>query len=290
MIASDISIDAFRQAHEHVKEHAHHTPLMGSRSLSEASGFNAVLKAESFQRTGSYKIRGPLNKLAHMDEAEKRAGVICSSAGNHAQGVALAAALHGVRAVVVMAENATPSKIEATRGIRRRGRASRVDLGRGEREGARAGRGAGPDLHPSVRRPRPDHRPGDARARDLRRSSDGRHGRRPDRRRRTDLGRLHGAQITRSGDPDHRGRVVGSTGDEAKRRGGPARGTGPGRLRDRRAHGQARRRADASRSSAATSTRSSPSRTRRSSRRCSGRSPARRWSSRELLPHQWPPC
>ena len=88
---------------------------MGSRSLSEASGFNAVLKAESFQRTGSYKIRGPLNKLAHMDEAEKRAGVICSSAGNHAQGVALAAALHGVRAVVVMAENATPSKIEATR-------------------------------------------------------------------------------------------------------------------------------------------------------------------------------
>jgi threonine dehydratase len=115
MIASDISIDAFRQAHEHVREHAHHTPLMGSRSLSEASGFNAVLKAESFQRTGSYKIRGPLNKLAHMDEAEKRAGVICSSAGNHAQGVALAAALHGVRAVVVMAENATPSKIEATR-------------------------------------------------------------------------------------------------------------------------------------------------------------------------------
>src|SRR5215203_7081501 len=115
MIASDISIDAFRQAHEHVKEHAHHTPLMGSRSLSEASGFNAVLKAESFQRTGSYKIRGPLNKLAHMDEAEKRAGVICSSAGNHAQGVALAAALHRVKAVVVMAENATPSKIEATR-------------------------------------------------------------------------------------------------------------------------------------------------------------------------------
>jgi threonine dehydratase len=115
MIASDISIDAFRRAHEHVKEHAHHTPLLSSRSLSEASGFRAFLKAESFQRTGSYKIRGPLNKLAHLDETEKQAGVICSSAGNHAQGVALAAALHGVRAVVVMAENATPSKIEATR-------------------------------------------------------------------------------------------------------------------------------------------------------------------------------
>jgi threonine dehydratase len=115
MITTDISIDAFREAHEHVKRHAHHTPLVGSRSLSEATGFDVVLKAESFQKTGSYKIRGPLNKFAHLDEAEKRAGVICSSAGNHAQGVALAAALHGIRAVVVMAENATPSKVEATR-------------------------------------------------------------------------------------------------------------------------------------------------------------------------------
>ena len=116
MITTDISIDAFRKAHEHVKEHAHHTPLIESRSLSEATGFRAVMKAESFQKTGSYKIRGPLVKLAHLDEAEKQAGVICSSAGNHAQGVALAAALHGIKAVVVMAENATPSKIEATRG------------------------------------------------------------------------------------------------------------------------------------------------------------------------------
>jgi threonine dehydratase len=115
MISSDVSTDAFRQAHEHVKEHAHHTPLIGSRSLSDATGFRAMLKAESFQRTGSYKIRGPLNKIAHLDEAEKRAGVICSSAGNHAQGVALAAALNGIKAVVVMAENATPSKVEATR-------------------------------------------------------------------------------------------------------------------------------------------------------------------------------
>jgi threonine dehydratase len=115
MLSTDVSLDAFRKAHEHVKEHAHHTPLFGSRSLSDATGFRVMLKAESFQKTGSYKIRGPLVKLAQFDDAEKRAGVICSSAGNHAQGVALAAALHGVRAVVVMAENATPSKIEATR-------------------------------------------------------------------------------------------------------------------------------------------------------------------------------
>ncbi len=68
-----------------------------------------------FQRTGSYKIRGPLNKLALLSDEERARGVVCSSAGNHAQGVALAAALYGIRAVVVMAENATPSKIEATR-------------------------------------------------------------------------------------------------------------------------------------------------------------------------------
>jgi threonine dehydratase len=115
MIAADLSTATFREAHEHVGAHAYRTPLLTSRSLSEATGFEVLLKAESFQRTGSYKIRGPLNKFTHLSEDEKRAGVICSSAGNHAQGVALAAALHGIRAVVVMAENATPAKIEATR-------------------------------------------------------------------------------------------------------------------------------------------------------------------------------
>jgi threonine dehydratase len=69
-----------------------------------------------FQRTGSYKIRGPLNKFMTLSEDERRRGVVCSSAGNHAQGVALAARIHGIHAVVVMAENATPSKIAATRG------------------------------------------------------------------------------------------------------------------------------------------------------------------------------
>jgi threonine dehydratase len=68
-----------------------------------------------FQRTGSYKIRGPLNKYAELSEAQRSRGVICSSAGNHAQGVALAAQLYGIRAVVVMAANATPSKVAATK-------------------------------------------------------------------------------------------------------------------------------------------------------------------------------
>jgi threonine dehydratase len=80
------------------------------------SGFDVRLKAEMFQRVGSYKIRGPLNKFALMPEEQKRRGVVCSSAGNHAQGVALAARIHGIRAVVCMAANATPAKIAATRG------------------------------------------------------------------------------------------------------------------------------------------------------------------------------
>jgi threonine dehydratase len=86
-----------------------------SRLLSERTGFDIRLKAEIFQRTGSYKIRGPLNKLPQLTDQQRSRGVICSSAGNHAQGVALAAKIHGVRAVVVMAENATLSKIAATR-------------------------------------------------------------------------------------------------------------------------------------------------------------------------------
>ena len=91
------------------------TPLLTSRLLGERTRFDVRLKAEMFQRGGSYKIRGPMNKLAYLTEEQKRRGVICSSAGNHAQGVALAAAIYGIKAVVVMAENATRSKIDATR-------------------------------------------------------------------------------------------------------------------------------------------------------------------------------
>jgi threonine dehydratase len=105
----------FQIARARMGGHVHHTPLLTSRTLSEATGFDVRLKAELFQRTGSYKIRGPLNKFALLTAAEKARGVICSSAGNHAQGVALAARIHGIKAVVCMAENATPSKIEATR-------------------------------------------------------------------------------------------------------------------------------------------------------------------------------
>ena len=105
----------FETARARMGEHVYHTPLLTSRLLNEQTGFDVRLKAEMFQRGGSYKIRGPMNKLALLTEEQKRRGVICSSAGNHAQGVALAAKRYGIKAVVVMAENATKSKVEATR-------------------------------------------------------------------------------------------------------------------------------------------------------------------------------
>ncbi len=114
--ALPLGLDVFEAAGRHVWPHTHRTPLLSSRMLSERTGYDVRLKAEMFQRTGSYKIRGPLHKFVLLSDDERRRGVVCSSAGNHAQGVALAARIHGINAVVVMAENATPSKVAATRG------------------------------------------------------------------------------------------------------------------------------------------------------------------------------
>ena len=108
--------EGFEAAYANVAPHIHQTPLLSSRMLSEATGYEVRFKAEIFQKTGSYKIRGPLNKFMRLTPDERARGVVCSSAGNHAQGVALAAQIHGIKAVVVMAENATPSKVAATRG------------------------------------------------------------------------------------------------------------------------------------------------------------------------------
>ena len=110
-----LTLDDFVQTRARIAPHIKHTPLLTSRQLSDATGYDVRLKAELFQRVGSYKIRGPLNKFALMADEDKRRGVVCSSAGNHAQGVALAARIHGIRAVVCMATNATPAKIAATK-------------------------------------------------------------------------------------------------------------------------------------------------------------------------------
>jgi threonine dehydratase len=106
----------FERARAVIAPHVYHTPMLTSRSLSEATGFDIRLKAELFQRGGAYKVRGPMNKISHLSDEERARGVICSSAGNHSQGVAIAARQYGVQAIVVMAENATPSKIAATEG------------------------------------------------------------------------------------------------------------------------------------------------------------------------------
>ena len=112
----NLTLKDFEEVRARIAPHITRTPLLTSRQLNELTGLDVRLKAEIFQRVGSYKIRGPLNKFALMPDDQKHRGVVCSSAGNHAQGVALAARIHGIRAVVCMAENATPAKIAATRG------------------------------------------------------------------------------------------------------------------------------------------------------------------------------
>ena len=92
------------------------TPMAGSRALSELCGGPVVLKCENLQRTGSFKIRGAYTRIARLDPAQRARGVVAASAGNHAQGVALAAQTLGVAATVFMPERAALPKVDATRG------------------------------------------------------------------------------------------------------------------------------------------------------------------------------
>jgi len=111
-----ISLDDVYAARERIGDRLHRTPLLGSATLSEQIGADVRFKAELFQRTGSFKPRGVLNKLATLDEEEKRRGVISISAGNHAQALAYASAVEGIDALVVMWQTASPMKIAAARG------------------------------------------------------------------------------------------------------------------------------------------------------------------------------
>ena len=93
-----------------------HTPLMRSKQLSLLTGVDVILKAENLQRTGSFKIRGAANKLVSLSNKQRGRGVITASAGNHAQGVALAAQELGVQCTVVMPKEASIAKVKATSG------------------------------------------------------------------------------------------------------------------------------------------------------------------------------
>ncbi|MCG1004189.1 MULTISPECIES: threonine ammonia-lyase [Halobacterium] len=110
-----IGLDDVLDAREHVADVARHTPLDYSNTFSRMTGAEVHLKLECFQRTGSFKIRGATNRIRTLSDAESDAGVVTASAGNHAQGVALAASRSGVDSKVVMPETAPISKIKATK-------------------------------------------------------------------------------------------------------------------------------------------------------------------------------
>jgi len=99
-------------AADRIRDRIHRTPTFTSRTLGEG----VVLKAELFQKTGSFKVRGVLNKLASLSAEEKARGVIGISAGNHAQALAWGAAAEGIDCLVVMWASASKAKIDATRG------------------------------------------------------------------------------------------------------------------------------------------------------------------------------
>jgi threonine dehydratase len=99
-----------------IEGHAHRTPVMRSRILDEELGAQVFFKCENLQRMGAFKFRGAFNALAKFTPAQRKAGVVAFSSGNHAQGVALSARLLGIPATILMPLDAPAAKIEATRG------------------------------------------------------------------------------------------------------------------------------------------------------------------------------
>src|SRR5687767_3533360 len=111
-----VSLEQIESAREVIRGRLHYTPIATSAYLSDRIGATVHLKLELFQKTGSFKPRGVLNRLANFSDAERQRGLITLSAGNHAQAVAWAAREYGVRATVVMPTRATQAKVDATRG------------------------------------------------------------------------------------------------------------------------------------------------------------------------------
>ncbi len=134
--ASDPSIDDIRAASRRLDGRAVLTPLLESPLLNARLGGRLLVKAETLQRTGSFKFRGAYNTLAQLDAAQRRGGVVAYSSGNHAQGVAAAAQLLGMPAVIVMPADAPAIKVANTSGygaevvLYDRYRESREEIGR----------------------------------------------------------------------------------------------------------------------------------------------------------------
>jgi len=111
-----VTLEMIKEARETIKDIVKETPLLESVRMSDKTGANVFLKCENLQKTGSFKIRGACNKIANLTSEEKAKGVIASSAGNHAQGVALGAKMNGIKATIVMPATAPLAKVTATKG------------------------------------------------------------------------------------------------------------------------------------------------------------------------------
>jgi threo-3-hydroxy-L-aspartate ammonia-lyase len=111
-----VTFDDVAAAHERIRREARRTPVLTSATVDELTGVKAFFKCENFQRMGAFKFRGAFNALGQLSADDKRRGVIAFSSGNHAQAVALAGKLLGVRTTIVMPEAAPRVKLDATRG------------------------------------------------------------------------------------------------------------------------------------------------------------------------------
>lgn len=112
----NIELIDFVKAKERIENVLHPTELDYSRTFSNMTGGNIYIKKENDQKTGSFKVRGATNKIASMIENGNKSNVVAASAGNHAQGVALAASKFGIKATIVMPKTAPIAKIDATKG------------------------------------------------------------------------------------------------------------------------------------------------------------------------------
>jgi threonine dehydratase len=95
---------------------AHRTPVLTSRTADAIAGARLFFKCENFQRMGAFKFRGAFNAIARFDDAQRRAGVLTYSSGNHAQAIALSASIAGIRSAIIMPHDAPALKVQATRG------------------------------------------------------------------------------------------------------------------------------------------------------------------------------
>ena len=108
--------DDVAAAAQRIQGHAHRTPVLTSRTLDEALGARVFLKCENLQRMGAFKFRGAFNALSRFSPAQRKAGVVAFSSGNHAQAIALAARLLEIPATIVMPHDAPAAKVAATKG------------------------------------------------------------------------------------------------------------------------------------------------------------------------------